>query len=599
MTTPLTRFTLAADTLPERLRPRAAGPRFSLPGAQELAAFGDLLGGDAPSPGLSAPPETPGLAAQEEGDAVPFALPALIPEDVGTGAALRCTLRFERTGGTRAHLELPLLVGSGEVLLGGERIACFCNQPLTLELSDALRRRRQQILELRFDDARPAGVCGTPMLRTGQDAWLKELTLLPDAREQTVTLRVRILAQTGGDYLLRVWPCPPSGAQAVSAPPDARETALSLHAGEMRELFLTLAMPGETFAPGQPYAAPCLRAELLRRLPPLANARKRRFPLLRGPSAPPAPRRACTRCDAMTLLVGYNGSAPGFFVPLARGEVFSPPDALAKRLRELGVRCIALPVPGPDLLYRELTRAGIAALHPMLLQKERERLARFPCVCRAPASAWAEREAPALCAWRLCAMVGMRRDVPKGTAPAELLEDAAGFPVDADAPGTQAVLQWLRAVETRLRAEAARQGHLTGALCAADALQSPDAAEALRTALAPTHISALPLRGAWWTCSHFSATIHAFLADIPSAFPKDAPLRVLALLEDEAGEPLARAEFSCPPDGGELGLLEAALPDAACALTLITRLLSGDAVLEQSTMPVYVGARGPLEAAFR
>ena len=46
-------------------------------------------------------------------------------------------------------------------------------------------------------------------------------------------------------------------------------------------------------------------------------------------------------------------------------------------------------------------------------------------------------------------------------------------------------------------------------------------------------------------------------------------------------------------------LLEAELPDAPCVLTLSTRLMAGDAVLEQSALPVYVGERGPLEAAFR
>ena len=598
MTTPLTRFSLTAETLPDRLRPRPAAPRFTLPGAQELAAFGDLLGGDGDTSPADVPPEAPGRRAQTEEDSVPFTLPALLPEDVGGGAVLRCELPFDRIIGTHAWLDFGLLAGSGEVLLGGERMARFRHQPLRLDLSDALRLRRRQTLELRFDDVRPAGVCGTPMLRTAQDAWLSALTLLPDAQAQTVTVRARIRAETGGEYLLRVLACPPSGAQAIGRPPEARETSLSLQDRETRELFMTLDLPGEPFTPGQPYAAPSLRVELLRRLAPLSPEKKRRFPFLRGPSVPSTPRRACTRCDARLLLVGYGGSAPKCYVPLSREEVFAPPHKLAGRLRDLGIDCVALPVAGPDLLYLELTRAGIAVLHPELAQKKQECLLRFPCVCAGAVPAAQEHDDPVLCAWRLCAMIGMRRDARRDIAPAELLEEAAGFPVDADAPGTQAVLQWLLAVQLRLRAEAARQGRLTGALCAADALHSPDAVEALRTALAPTHVSALPLRGAWWTCSHFSAAIHAFLAGIPSVFPEDMPLRAVAMLEDETGQPLARAEFPCPPGGGELGLLEAALPDTPCALTLSTRLLSGDAVLEQSTMPIYVGERGPLEAAF-
>ena len=45
--------------------------------------------------------------------------------------------------------------------------------------------------------------------------------------------------------------------------------------------------------------------------------------------------------------------------------------------------------------------------------------------------------------------------------------------------------------------------------------------------------------------------------------------------------------------------VEAQLPEHACVLTLRTSLtLHGD-VLEESSIPVYVGERGPLEAAFR
>ena len=66
-------------------------------------------------------------------------------------------------GGTHARLDFGLLAGRGEVLLNGERVARFDNSPLTLELTDALRSRRRQMLTLRFDDARPAGVCGCVM----------------------------------------------------------------------------------------------------------------------------------------------------------------------------------------------------------------------------------------------------------------------------------------------------------------------------------------------------------------------------------------------------------------------------------------------------
>lgn len=598
MITPLTRFSLTAEALPDRLLPRAQGPRFALPGARELEAFGDLLGGESVRPGAR-PPAALAPAPQEPRESAPFPLPALLPPDVGAGAALFCTLPFERMGGTHARLDFPLLAGRGEVLLDGERIARFDGGPLTLELTDALRLRRRRTLWLRFDDdVRPAGVCGAPVLRVGQAARLAEVTLLPDVREKTVTLRAAIHAETDGEYLLRALPCPASGAQAAQKPPQARETALSLRAGETRTAAMTLAVPGDVFAPGRPYAAPVLRVTLLRRLAPLARAEKRRFSLRKRPPALPAPRRACVRCDEAVLMTGYPGPAPRYHVPLTREDVFSPPETLAGRLQALHIAAVALPCAGPDALYRALTRAGIAALHPPLGEETRERLARFACVCPEPVPAPEPPGDGACAAWQLCAMTGLRRSPRADATPAELLEEAAGFPVDADAPGAQDVLRWLGAVQARLCAEAARQGRLTGPLCPAGALNSPDVAEALRTALAPVHVSALPLRGAWWTRSRFSAAVRVFGADEPPLAAGAAPLRALALLEDETGEPLAQLERPCPPGGGELGVLEAALPDSPCVLTLSTRLLAGDAVLEQSVIPVYVGERGPLEAAF-
>ena len=598
MIQPLTRFTLTADALPDRLLPRARGARFALPGARELAAFGDLIGDESPArPSLPSPP-SPQEEADDEG--APFTVPALLPGDVGAGAALSCTLHLERVGGTHARLDFGLLVGRGEALLDGERLARFDNGPLTLELTDALRRRRRQTLTLRFDDDRPAGICGTPVLRTGQTARLVRLLALPDARAHTLTLRARVRAETAGEALLRVLPCPAQAEKAAKEPPCARETAFSLRAGETREVFVTLDMPDEPFVPGKPYSASSLRVSLLRRLPPLPRAERRRFPLLRKPPSGPQPRLACTLCDEAVLMTGCPGDTPRFYVPLTRREAFSPPEALAGRLRSLGIAAVALPVAGPDLLYQALTGAGIAALHAASLpQGERERIARFACVCPAPVPAWEPAGHPALGAWRLCAMPGMRRRARIGSSPDELLEEAAGFPIDADAPGTQAVLQWLSAVEVRLCAEAARQGRLTGPLCGAQALEGPDVQEALRTALAPVHVSALPLRGAWWTRSHFSATVCVLLPESAPAALRSGPLRAFVTLEDEAGTALASLELPCPPDGSGQGVLEAGLPDAPCVLTLSTRLMAGDAVIEQSALPVYVGERGPLEAAFR
>ena len=110
------------------------------------------------------------------------------------------------------------------------------------------------------------------------------------------------------------------------------------------------------------------------------------------------------------------------------------------------------------------------------------------------------------------------------------------------------------------------------------------------------HLSALPLSGAWWTLSRFSASLHAYIPE--GAFPPGTPLRAQAVLEDAQGGVLADIDLLCPPGGGPLGLLEAQLPENTCVLEMTTRLYAGDAIVEESVLPVYVGERGPLEAAF-
>ena len=61
---------------------------------------------------------------------------------------------------------------------------------------------------------------------------------------------------------------------------------------------------------------------------------------------------------------------------------------------------------------------------------------------------------------------------------------------------------------------------------------------------------------------------------------------------------LAALKRPCPPRGGEIGLLTCILPSEACALTLCARLSKGSEIIEQSQIPVYVGVKGMLEAAF-
>ena len=63
------------------------------------------------------------------------------------------------------------------------------------------------------------------------------------------------------------------------------------------------------------------------------------------------------------------------------------------------------------------------------------------------------------------------------------------------------------------------------------------------------------------------------------------------------GEPLAQLRMPCARSG-HVGVLEAALPEQPCALTLTCRLVCEGETLEEHALPVYVGALGPLEAAF-
>ena len=162
------RWTLCADTLPERLLDAQPRPlAFRLPGADALAEFADLIGGSAP--------ETADTPIDERVSA-PFALPALLPEDVSGPVALECEIDFGAHTGDRAALLFDSVCGSGKVMLThcprpgeiadeDECIASFKSGPLTLDLTSALVRRRRCRIALRFDDARPAGVPGTVFLR--------------------------------------------------------------------------------------------------------------------------------------------------------------------------------------------------------------------------------------------------------------------------------------------------------------------------------------------------------------------------------------------------------------------------------------------------
>lgn len=596
---PLSRWQLTGKALPARMIPSPDRPSFSLPGAQALA---DILIGEEDDSGAQTP-------QREEEPSAPFALPGLLPEDMPGPAVLSRELHFGRLSGDCASLHIDLLLGRGDVCLDGERVASFSSGPFSLDLTQALLAGRSHTLSFRFDGTRPAGMQGGVVLRTARCARILRAALLPDADLKTMTVRVSARGLQTGTYLLRAQPCPPSGAAQET---DAREVTLPLSVGETRVAELTLSVPGERFVPGKPYAAPGVRLSLLEARPCFRPARpKRGFFRMGSVSSPASPRmRSGALCDRVLLTGGYPGDAPRFFLPLTARECLLPPEACIGRLQKNHIPAVFLPVPASDALARELTRAGIAALQRTPGdEQERARLAGFPCITLTDAPAREQSVSLEASAWRLSSMVDAPSRLDPGLTPAQTLSELAGRELDPASEETRAVLSWLRAVSVRLRAEAARQGRIGGALCAPGEWANPDIAAALETALSPLHLSALPQRGAWWTLSRFSASICAFLPPkgSPGSPPRDpfkargasgGALLAEAVLETEDGALLSRLCAPCPRAGGEIGVLETTLPAFPCVLTLTTRLLQDDAVLEQSAIPVYVGERGVLQSAF-
>lgn len=590
-------------SLPEHMIPADTGPSFTLPGAQALAAFSGLLGD---TPDARQP-------ADERDQGVPLPLPSLIPEDVPGEAALSREIDFGALRGDYAVLTFDALCGRGDILLDGKRLASFDSarpampfSPLTaapcalaLDLTDALRLGRRQTLSLRFDGARPAGVPGVVMLRVARHACFRDVCLVPNAAQRTVAVRARIAAEREGAYALRVQ------TSADDDPALCAAASLWLSAGHTRTLDLTVSLPGDIFQPGKPYAASSMKIQLWRKPdtahPAPGPSLRTRRPFWRGMlKKTEAPRRVKgsrgALCDSVTLLCGYPGEAVRACLPLTPAECAAEPRALLDRLTSLHIPGVFLPVPASDALYRALTRTGIGVRQRVLGDEAlKAHLSRLPCVTFEETPAAAEAPSPITSAWQMSGVIGQRRTIDPSLTPAELLFEAAGRAVDPQDAGVQGILGWLRAVHVRMLAEAARQRRYAGMLCAPGEWVQPDIADALRTAFAPVHLSALPLCGAWWTGSQFSASLCAFVAP---DLPRSAPMRAEASLEDEEGICLARVEADCPKSGGDIGLIRAALPDTPCVLTLTTRLICGETVLEESTLPVYAGQRGPLEAAF-
>ena len=554
---PLTRWRIRASLLPERLTEDAPfDSSFRLPGADALSAFADLLG--------DVPDETDDSAP--EGEEADFILPAAIPNDISGAVELAVELDFGALCADDAELTLELVRGKGRVLADDMPLCTFQNPKdgfLRVSLTRALHAGRRQTIRLCFDASRPAGVLGPVNLHLITCARLRDAALLPDAAAKTVRLRATLAAMETGRYVLRARAACKDDALPV------HDLPVSLTAGEPQTVEMTLPMPGTPFVPGQPADGPSVRVQLF----------------TQG--------RHGALCDEMTLLCGYRGQPANYDIPLLPSECLDP-GALLSRIGSMRLFGVRLDAPAPDCFYRAMTLAGISVLHPFATEAMRARLSRHACASFCDAPLPRMRSLPALDAWLLCGLTACPRTPPADAAPAELLFEAAGRELDAQSPNIAAVLLWLRAVRVRLLAEAARQNRFSGALCPPGVWRDEEGFAALQTALAPTHVSILPLCGAWFAGSAFSATVCAFVDERDA----DDDLLVRAWLEDDDGKRLTVLKRPCPPRGGEIGLLTCTLPSEACVLTLCAALTKGSEIIEQSQIPVYVGVKGMLEAAF-
>lgn len=569
MTLVLTHWQLTAGSLPEELLPDCSAPAFSLPGAGALDEYAELLGLSESDSSKDAPAEPV---------SAPFALPAMIPQGVCGSIALSREIDFGALSGDHAFLTLDHVIGRGEIRLNDTPVARFGDSAaqdmaaayamtgvpcmLCADLTDALLLGKKQTLTLQFDDDTPCGVPGPVFLHTTAHARLSHVRIAPDAARRTMTLRTRVHSEAGGTYCLRVLPIaaePGASAQAV------RELSLDCKPGEDHEALLSLALDAPAFTPGKPYAAPALKIQLLRK-----------------------GKRAGMLCDETLLMCGYPGRAPQAYLPLTQKDCTGDPEALLDLLRRLNLFCVRFPAVPADRVMRTLCRAGVCVLLP-----EDDPL-RAACQRYPHAASGGTNSAPIspeAAAWQLCGSIAFPRQPDAALTVQDMLLDICGKAADPQDDGIRNVLSWLRAVQIRLRAEAARQNRYEGALCAPGEALIPDIADALRTAFAPVHLSALPLCGAWWTGTRFSATLESFFEE------GSEPVTARCVLEDEDGAVLARTE-TVQKKPGYAGVIEAALPDHPCVLSLSCTLLRAGEVIEQNSIPVYVGERGPLEAAF-
>lgn len=568
---PLMRWTLHGDNLPDRLVDAPKSKGFSLPGADALSAFADLIGEDEPEK----------AAAMDEGAA--YQAGGFFEDDLDGRLTLSREIDFGALLGDRALLTFAQLAGSGEIELDGVCIARFGGDrqeslrqafaltgmpcALCVDVTEALLLGKKQTLSIRFDASRPAGVIGAAFLSATSRAGLSRVSIRPDALRRVMTVRAHVTAQQAGSYVLHVQPIPGEKGREVPAP---RETDITLAAGEEKSMQLSLEVEGPAFACGQAYAAPALKIQLLSRTS-----------------------KGDMLCDDALLMCGYGASSPRYWLPLTQEECLGDAQKLCDGLCALGICAVSLPMPAPDGLYVEMSRRGIAAVQHVS-EEIRAMFTRYPCVSLLDDPLCEDKLSPQAAAWQMAGSVAFPRAIDDTVSPQDMLLDASGRVLDDESQSVMDALHWLRAVQIRMRAEAARQGRYQGAICSAGEWEQSDIFDALKTAFAPVHLSALPLSGAWWTGTRFSAALEAFF---PKEMLSGGDVQARAVLEDEEGNELASFGGSCKKSG-YAGVIEAVLPDKPCVLMLSCMLLCGREIVEESSMPVYVGERGPLEAAF-
>ena len=108
---PLTQWQIFSQHLPERLQDAPSPRAFSLPGADQLSAFADLIGEEEKE--------------EKESEGAAYTLGSLFEEDIPGSVTLRKEIDFGAFEGERALLTFAHIAGRGEILLDDVCVARF------------------------------------------------------------------------------------------------------------------------------------------------------------------------------------------------------------------------------------------------------------------------------------------------------------------------------------------------------------------------------------------------------------------------------------------------------------------------------------------